>query len=212
MQRTTNAVRAAGIWLALASLLMVVALLFHGPIASNLNAQMQSIAGGALRWTLVHWAAAAALSLFAVTSLIVLTAGSRFTHNFLTISAWAILLVGALWTVTTAVIEATVIAQAAADGDTETFKTWWSFSEGKATGFTFVALAIAVISANEVHSTERIVPVLSAWIGVVAGVASCAGWALGVWLGIGVGDVVWVLASIVMCLWSAWFGLAMARS
>jgi hypothetical protein len=67
----------AGSWLAVASFLMIVVLVGHGPISPDLDEQMLRIAGRVTRWTVVHWIAAAGLSLYAVTGLIVLTAPSR---------------------------------------------------------------------------------------------------------------------------------------
>jgi hypothetical protein len=212
MQHTNKTIQIAGSWLAIASLLMVVAFVFHGPIAPDLNDQMQSIAEGVIRWSAVHWIAALALSLFVVTGLLVLTIRSRLTEGWWTLTAWAVLPVGALWTMITAVAEATVIANAAVAGNIETFQAWWTFAEGMATGFTFVALAVAVIAGNEIQSSERAVPVWSAWIAMIAGVASFVGWALGMWFGIDLGNLIWVIASLLMSLWTLWFGVALMRA
>jgi hypothetical protein len=135
MAHTKVAVGVGGTWRAVASVLMVAALVFHGPIANDLNDQMKRIADGAMRWSVVHWIAAAALSLYALTGLVVLTSA------------------------------------------------WWALAEGKATGFAFFALAVAVIAGNEARSPERATPPWSAWIGMAAGVASFAGWGLGMWFG-----------------------------
>ena len=54
MPHTKKAVRVAGTWLAIASLLMVVTFVFHRPIAHDLNDQMQRIAEGVIRWSAVH--------------------------------------------------------------------------------------------------------------------------------------------------------------
>lgn len=212
MAHTNRAVRVAGTWLAIASVLMGAALVFHGPISPDLNDQMRKIADGAIRWSVVHWIAAAALSLYALTGLVVLTSGSRLTDGWWTMTAWAVLPVSALWTMTTAVVEATVVANAAVSGTKETFEAWWAFAAGKATGFAFLALAVAVIAGNEARSSERATPAWSAWIGMVAGVASFAGWALGMWFGVALGNLLWVASSILMSVWTLWFGVAMMRS
>jgi hypothetical protein len=212
MRHTNRAVRVAGTWLAIASSLMVAALVFHGPISSDLNDQMERIANEAMRWAVVHWIAAAALSLYVLTGLVVLTSGSRLTEGWWTMTAWAVLPVSALWTMTTAVVEATVVANAAVSGTKETFEAWWAFAEGKATGFAFLALAVAVIAGNEARSSERATPKWSAWVAVVAGVASFAGWALGMWFGVALGNLLWVASSILMSVWTLWFGVAMMRS
>ncbi len=212
MTHTNNAVRVGGAWLAVASFLMIVALGFHGPIAPDLNEQMTKIADAAIRWALVHWIAAAALSLYAVSGLIVLTSRSRLTEGWWTMTAWAVIPVGAFWTMTTAVAETTVVANAAASGSSEVFEVWWAFAEGKANGFAFLALAIAVIAANEVRASARVTPTWSAWTAVVAAVASFAGWALGMWFGVNFGNLLWVIASIVMSAWTLWFGVALMRA
>lgn len=212
MTHTKKAIQVAGTWLAIASLLMVVTFIFHGPIAQDHQDQMQSIATGVIRWSTVHWVAAIAFSLFAVTGLVVLTARSHLTEGWWTMTAWAVLPIGALWTLITAVAEATVITNAAVSGNTETFQEWWAFAEAMGSGFTFMALAIAVIAGNEVQSSERVVPVWSAWIAMAAGLASFAGWALGMWIGISPGNLVWLISSLLMILWTLWFGIALMRS
>jgi hypothetical protein len=137
-------------------------LIFHGPLATEMDTQMRIIADGASRWVVVLWAAAAALSLFAVAGFVVLAAASHLTQGAWTTTAWAVLPVGALWTLTTAVAEATVVAGAAVSGNTAMFEAWWAFSEGKATGFIFLALAVAVIACNETR-TPRATPVWASW-------------------------------------------------
>lgn len=212
MTHTSRAMGVAGTWLAIASLLMVVVFAFHGPIAPDPNEQMDRIAEGAMRWYVVHWIAAVALSLYAVSALVVLNAGSRLTRGWWTLTAWAALPVAALWTVTTAVAEATVVADAARSGATETFKVWWTFSEGNANGFAFFALAIAAIAGNEARSAPWLTPAWSAWLAVLAGLASFAGWVLGMWFDVRAANLLWVIASTVMSLWILWFGIALTRS
>jgi len=209
---TSTALRAAGSWLAIASLLMVLALVFHGPIAADLGDQMQRIAGASMQWQTVHWTAAAALSLYAVSALIVLSAGTRLTETWWTTTAWAVVPIGVLWTMLTAVSEATVIANAAADGSLVTFDRWWSFGEGLASGFSVFALAVATIAGHDARSSGTVTAPWAAWLAAVAGLASFAGWALGMWAGIAIGNLLWLLASVLMCLWLLWFGFALATS
>ena len=204
--------RASGAWLACASLLLVLVLIFHGPLHSDLQVQMAHIAEPASRWAAVHWAAAASLSCFIVTSVLVLAAGSRLTSTRTLISAWAVVLVGALWTLTTAVTEATVIADLAASGELQQFAAWWSFAQGFGNGFALLAMAVSVIALNETRSPQRLVPKWSAAVGAVAGLASFAGWSLGVWFHVEKGNLLWVIASGVMCIWLAWLGISLARA
>lgn len=211
MPHTDIAVRIAGIWLAAASSLLIAALVVHGPLAHDLGDQMQDIADRAMVWSMIHWVSAAALTLYAMTGLIMLTSGSRLAGSAWTMTAWAVLTVSALWTVTTAVAEATVVTQAAVTGARETFEAWWAFAEGKASGIAFLALAVAVIAGHEAQSSERAVPAWSAWIAMVAGVASFAGWALGRWLGVDLGNLLWVASSVLMSVWTLWFGFALTR-
>jgi hypothetical protein len=141
----------------------------------------------------------------------VLAAASRLTQNCWTISAWAVLLVGALWTMTTAVAEATAVTGAAVSGDKAMFEAWWAFAEGKATGFIFLALAVAIIAGNDTRTPNPATPVWVSWIAVGASVAAFAGWILGMWLGFRPGNLIWLVASLIMNLWIAWFGLALMR-
>lgn len=170
---------------------------------------MLRIAGRPTAWVVAHWIAAAGLTIYAVAGLLVLTSESRLTAGWWTTTAWALLPVTALWTLTTAVAEATAVTDAVNSGNAEMFAAWWAFAEGKATGFAFLALAVAVIAGNEAQSTEGVPP---AWTAMVAGVASFTGWALGMWFGIGVGNLLWLVTSILMSVWIVWFGVALTRS
>lgn len=212
MTHPDRAVQVGGAWLAIASLLMIAALGIHGPIAPHLHDQMTRIADGAMRWSVAHWIAAAGLSLYAVSGLIILTSQSRLTAGVGTMTAWAVISVGCLWTMTTAVAETTVVTQAAVSGNAETFAAWWAFAEGKANGFAFVALAVAVIASGEARAPARATPTWSAWLAVVAAVGSVVGWALGMWLGVAAGSFLWVVSSIVMSVWTLWFGVALTRA
>jgi hypothetical protein len=212
MTRTNIAVRAGGAWLAGASALMIAGIALHGPIAPDLSDQMIRIASRPTTWAVSHWIAAAGLSAHAVAGLIVLTSGSRLTQGWGTLTAWAVLPIAALWTMTTAVAEATVVTNAAVSGNTEVFESWWSFAEGKATGFSFLALAVAVIAGNEARSPAAATPAWSAWAAMAAGIASFIGWALSMWFGFGQASLVWLASSILMSVWTTWFGVAVARS
>ncbi len=204
--------RAAGLGLSVASALMVAVLLVHGPVAPEIGVQMRRIAADPTRWAVAHWMAAAALSLYAVGGLIVVSARSRLTAGLSLTLAWAVLPVSAIWTVMTAVSEATVIAAAAAAGATETFEAWWRFGEGMGNGFAFFALAVAVIAGSEASQPERLTPRWAALAGAAASVASFGGWGAGMWLEIPAGNPIWVASSILMCLWILWFGIGLTRA
>lgn len=209
--RANVELRTAGGWFAAASLLMIAVFALHGPISPDMVEQMARISAAPVRWKVAHWLAAASLSFYAITGLLVLSARSRLTASGTTLSAWAVVSIGALWTLTTAIAEATTVTAAAIAGDRETFEAWWAFAEGKATGFAFVAVAIAIIAWHESGSSERVTPPWFAQIGAVAGLASFAGWALGMWLGVRAGSLVWVAASIVMSVWTLWLGLGLMK-
>ena len=149
MTSDQTGLRVAGAWLAGASLLLALALSFHGPLHPNLEVQMTHIGASASRWAAVHWTAAAAFSCFAIAAVLVLVSRSRMTSTGRTMSAWAVVLVAALWTLTTAVTEVTVIADLAASRDLAQFKAWWSFAEGHGNGFSMLAVAVAVIAWND---------------------------------------------------------------
>jgi hypothetical protein len=204
--------RVGGSWLAIGALLLAGALIFHGPPAADTGAQMNAIAEAPTRWALVHWVAATALFLFAVAGLVILAAPSRLTRNGWTVSAWAVLVVGALWTATTAVAEATAVTGAARSGNLAMFEAWWAFSGGMATGFTLLALAMAGVAGSEARADHAVTPRWASWTGAAAGAASFTGWALGMWLGVEAGNLVWVISTLVMCLWILWFGVSLVRA
>ena len=212
MRHTDGSIRVGGTWFAVASFLMIVVLVLHGPISPNLSEQMAKVSDGVMRWSVAHWIAAAGLSLHAVAGLVILTSQSRLTRGWWTTTAWAVIPIAALWTLTTAVAEATVVSDAARSGNREVFAAWWAFAEGKANGFSFLALAVALIAGNEAQSGERATSAWSAWTAMVAGVVSFTGWALGMWLGVRLGSVIWVISSILMNAWGVWFGVALTRS
>lgn len=212
--RADASVRAAGGWLAIGSALFVAGIAFHPPISPDLGEFMATVAEAPTPWMAAHWASAIALSSFAIAGLIVLTAGSRLTRHWWTMSAWAVLIVGALWVTTAAVVEATVITEAAVAGDTATFEVWQRFAQAHAGAFVALAGAIAVIAGNEARtrSARETTPAWASWIGALAGVAAAVGFVLAVGLGIAAGGPVWLVATIVMGLWTLWFGVALTRS
>lgn len=212
MSHEKNATRAAGVWLAVAAVLLTITFAFHGPPEPRVGDQMTVIAGGANRWLVVHWIAAAALSFFAAAGFMILGGRSRLTESPWTMSAWAVLPIGALWTMTTAVAEATAVTDAAVSGDAAIFAAWWGFSEGMANGFAAFALAVAAIAGNETRAAERAVPAWASGVAVAAGVVSFVAWALWSWADIGAAAPFWVASSILMCLWLLWFGTGLLRA
>lgn len=205
-------VRTGGGLLAIGSLLLVVGFVLHPPPSPDPGEFMATIADEPTRWVAAHGATAIALSVFAIGGLIMLMAGSRLTHHWWPVLAWAVLVVSALWTTTAAVVEATVITQAAIAEDVATFEVWSIFAEAYSAAFLFFVLAIAVIAGNEARSAYQTTPIWASWIGAVAGVTAFVGMVLVFMLGIALGGLVWLVSTIVMGLWILWFGVTLARS
>jgi hypothetical protein len=203
--------RTAGITLVGGGVLLAVVFVLHGPLQATLLDQMEVI-GHRHDWSPVHWAAAIALSLFAMAGLIALATGSRLTETVATTIGWALVALGAVGTLVTAVTEATAITYAAATGDQQLFESWWALAGGFANGFALLALGVAMIAANEIRDAGRSLPIWLSWIGAVGAIASLAGWVLSSWMGIQPLSLLWVAGSMVMCLWLAWFGFTIARS
>ncbi|WP_265111220.1 hypothetical protein [Halosolutus halophilus] len=209
---TDARIRAGGVWLAIGALLLVGGFVLH-PLPSPDPAEfVATIADAPTRWVAAHVTTAIGLSVVAIAALIVLTADSRLTRTWWTTTAWAALIVSALLVTTAAVVEATVIAEAAIGGDTATFEAWSVFADVHSAAFLFFALAIAVIAGNEARSAPQTTPAWASWIGAVAGVAAFGGMVLVFVLGIAPGGPVWIGSTIVMSLWTAWFGVVLARS
>ena len=78
--------------------------------------------------------------------------------------------------------------------------------------FVALALAIAAIAVNEARSGPITTPVWASWLGAVAGVLAIGGFVLALGLGIALGGPVWLVSSILMSLWTLWFGVNLARS
>lgn len=208
-------IRTAGGWLVAGAIFWVVSLAMHPPPPPGEAAFMELIAATGLRWVVVHWLAAIAMSIFVVASLLVLTSGSRLTRAPLGRTAWAVLPVASLWVITTAVAEATIIAEAAAAGDLATFEMWHHFAEGSAMGFLAIAGSIGLIAVNEAKQArhaEAATPAWAAWAAAAAGAVGVVGWILGPTLGIPVGGPMFVLSSVAFGLWLLWFGLGLVRS
>jgi hypothetical protein len=211
MNRTDTAVRVGGGYLAAASVLMIAALALHGPIAPDLSEQMTRIAEAPNAWIVAHWLAAAALSFYVVAGLLILTSGSRLVEGAWPMGAWTVLTVGAFWVLTTAIAEATAVTRAAVAGNTLLFEMWWSFAEGHANGVVVMALAVAVIASREARSEDPIMAPWAARAGAIAAIASPVGWAAGMWLGVRVGGLVWLAATVLMTAWTLWFAIALMR-
>jgi hypothetical protein len=113
--------------------------------------------------------------------------------------------------VTTAVAEATVISRAALEGDRATFHAWALFAEGKGMGFLGIALATALIAGNEALAREPTTPAWACWVGAAAATSALCGWTLGAILAISVGGIIWLFSTLLMTLWTLWFGLALTR-
>jgi hypothetical protein len=197
-----------GIWLAAGTVLLATALVFHGPPDSDLSVQMEHVAEGHTRWATVHWTAAVALFLISGASFLNLATNVKVQRSPILSSAWVVMALGALTTFTTAISEASVVATAAEMGETAAFVTWWAFAAGMGNGFWALALATALIAYHDARDVNAILPHWGAAAGVVFGVLSATGWTLGEQLEIGIGGPIWLISSILMCLWLAWFGVA----
>ena len=203
--------KTAGLWLGSGASLLIVALIFHGPPDPDLTVQMQHIAEGHTRWALVHWTAAVALFLISGSSFLNLIDQSAGGSSTALRSAWLVLALGALLTVSTAVSEASVVSVAAHAGDNAAFVSWWAFSSGMANGFFALALASALIALAEARSDASRLPVWSCAAGTVFGVLSAVGWSLGEHFGVGIGGPIWLISTLLMCVWLAWFGFTARR-
>lgn len=209
---TQTGLRVAGRWLTLGAVIWTVSLVLHPPPSPVLSEFMALVSDTGARWAAVHWGAAVSLSLFVVTSLIVLVSRSRLTATGWGLSGWALLPVASLWVLTTAVMEATAISHLAEAGDAAAFEPWHLFAEGNANGFLVIALAVAAIAGNEARAHAGATPSWAAWVAVVAGLTGFAGWILGPIAGIGIGGLLFVLSSVVFGLWLLWFGIGLTRS
>lgn len=212
MTRNPAAAQAAGAALALGAVMLVITFAIHGAPEPRLADMMAVIAAESLRWQLAHWFAAVGLSLFAMAGIILLGARTRFAESPFTLFAWAVFAVGALWTSSTAVAEATAVTNSAVAGDETAFAAWWAFSEGRANGFAALALAVAMIAGDEARTAESTTPVWAAGVAAFAACGSFIGWVLGSWAGIGFGGPIWVASSILMSLWLLWLGTGLIRA
>ncbi len=91
------------------------------------------------------------------------------------------------------------------------FNSWWEFSGGMANGFFALAFASALIALAEARSDASRMPVWSCAAGTVFGVLSAVGWSLDMHFGIGIGGPIWLISTLLMCAWLAWFGFAARR-
>ena len=212
MREHRETTRVGGAWLAAASLAMIASLALHGPIPGGIGERMVMIAERHAAWTVAHWIAAIGLSLHVGAGLIILTAGSRLTRRGWALTAWTALTLGALWTLTTAVAEATAITDAALAGDADLFAAWWSFAEGRANGFALAVLAMAVIARHDALAEDPLTPAWAAHTGSLAGLGAFAGWALSMWLDVPAASMLWVGAAILVSGWTLWLGVALART
>ena len=198
----------AGLWLGTGASLLIIALVFHGPPDPDLTVQMHHVAEGHTRWALVHWTAAVALFLMSGAGFLNLAeqkAGEGLR------SAWLVFALGALLTVSTAISEAAVVSVAANAGDKAAFNSWWAFGGGMGNGFFALALATALIAIAETRGDANRIPTWSSIAGTVIGVLSAVGWSLGEHFGIGIGGPIWLISTLLMCAWLAWFGFAALR-
>lgn len=207
-----RSIRLSGALLAVGSLLLLVGLGLHPTPAPDVTGQMALISENLTWWMAVHSVIAAGVSIFAVTGLIVLTARSRLTQAWWTETAWAVLVVAALWMMLNAVAEATALAQTAVAGNMSEFEAWEAFAIGMAMAIPVFTLAIAVIAGNEARIANGALPTWAAWIGTAIAIAASGGGFLWFTLEIGLAGFVWAIATLAISVWLLWFGVALVRS
>ena len=208
MNSTTKTAR---FWLATGAALLSAALVFHGPPNPDLTIQLENVADGSHRWSAVHWTAAVSLFLISGAAFLALygrAAGESLPGHP---GAWMVMALGALTTFTTAVTEAAVVAEAAHAGDQATFDIWWAFSSGMANGFVALAIATGFIALAVARADEPEMPFWAASLGAAAGFLSALGWTLGEHMGVWIGGPIWLISTLVMCLWLVWFGVTGLR-
>lgn len=206
----TAGARAAGIWAAVAGLLLIASLAMHPPPEAEPAAFMELIASEGTTWQVAHWLAAAALASFVVAGLVALSSPD-LARGAVTKSAWGVLTLGALATMFTAISEATVIADAAADGDLDTFAAWQAFAEAAALGFAFLGLAVAALGLAEGHARVVGLPAWASYVAVPLGVGAFVGWMLGPVAGFAFGGPIWLVSSLGMASWFAAYGIGVVR-
>ena len=205
MQSTTQTAR---LWLGTGAALLTAALIFHGPPDPDLNVQLHHIADGSNRWAIVHWTAAVALFLMSGGAFLMLlgrAAGEAVAGHP---GAWMVMALGALTTFTTAVSEAAVVSVAANAGDQAAFDTWWAFSGGMANGFFALGIASGLIASFDLRADARELPKWVSGIGAAAGFLSAFGWSLGEHFGIRIGGPIWLISTVIMCVWLVSFSFA----
>lgn len=210
--QTDTRIRAGGAWLAIGAIAFIASLLLHAEPAPDPAGFMANIAAAPTQWVIAHWLAAIAATLFVIAGLLVLTADSRLTQQWWTVTAWAVVTVGSLWIVSTALIEATVVTAAAVGGDTATFVEWQRFGQALAMAFVALTPAVALIALNEARTGPATTPVWASWLGAIAGLVAGVAFALLVGVGVAMAGIVWIPATLVMSVWVGWFGVSLARA
>jgi hypothetical protein len=204
--------RTGGLWLAAGAALLSAALVFHGPPDADLSVQMEHVSEGRVRWALVHWTAAVALFLMSGGALLNLVMDTSVRRSPILGSAWTVMALGAIATLSTAVSEASVLAAAAETGDTAAFFAWGAFAGGMGNGFWALALATALIAFSDARADDARLPRWASIAGTAFGVLSATGWTLGEQLGIGIGGPIWLISSLAMCVWLVWYGVSIPVS
>lgn len=210
--KAVTRIRVGGAWLAIAAIAFIASLLLHARPSPDPNEFMANIAAAPTQWMIAHWVAAISSALFVIVGLIMLTTDSRLTDKWWTLTAWAVLIVGSLWIMSTALIEATVVTVAAVEGDTATFVEWQLYGQALALSFVLVSPALASIAYNEARNGPETTPVWASWIGVLAGIVAGLAFFLLIAIGIPMAGVVWIPTTILTALWVLWFGVSLARS
>lgn len=199
--------RAAGGWLALGSLLMILGGALHPPSASAVAV----IAENMTRWIASHWLFAAGSFLVGVAGFLLLLARSEVASEWGTKTSWAAVVLGTTLLVIFLAGEATVLPALAAAGETEAFANWKAFIESGVFAALFpVTVGLMGVAWSQARHPAPRTPAFAAWGGVLT-------FALGlVWI-VGSGvlgiDILGplFLVELLGFIWLGWLGVRLLR-
>lgn len=205
--------RSVGVFLAGASLLFLIALIWHGavhPFAGATAEQslplIQERAGG---WFMMHFFFSFAAVFVAGAALAVLSLRSFLTDSLPGLVGWSVLAIIAIIGANLAIMEATVQGDAAVAGNLETFAMWYALSRGVELLFILFPLGFLAITAVDLRAATPLTPrwtsalaLLGAAL-VVPAVVGASGFRI-----VAFGRL-WGAAALPM-LWFIWLGIRLA--